>query len=368
MKNGTICILGVIVVALGIGIVLWSQKKSPETPASLAAVTNKRSSNMAVQSQSQSTIASPSPAPAPGVGAGSPRKFSEMRVLERNAILDKIAKQDLPSILQAMLDAARVEQDPMKQMHLQSVLSDALRLKSPSPEFLNQVKAFVADSSNSRFERQLVIGALRSAATKETVDLMIQIATTSADQDIRQSASALASVDQTAGAGEKLSPSFERVWRETNDQNMLFSAAASMGKIGAPSGIELLLDAVLTNDRRDNRLGAAYSGLAEVYLPKAVPPLAARLTNQPPTSAPATLIAPILVNIGDVTAANAVISWLQGQTESAAPLIHNLFEQTRTEKMLIAWTAAIDPAVPFRNEQNREAIRAGLAQYNAGRK
>jgi hypothetical protein len=34
--------------------------------------------------------------------------------------------------------------------------------------------------------------------------------------------------------------------------------------------------------------------------------------------------------------------------------------------MLAAWTAALDPAVSFRNEQNREAIRAGLAAYRAG--
>ena len=36
--------------------------------------------------------------------------------------------------------------------------------------------------------------------------------------------------------------------------------------------------------------------------------------------------------------------------------------------MLKASQAALDPSVPFRSEQNREAIRAGLAQYTTNRK
>lgn len=347
MENRTKRVLGMIVVNLCVGLVLWPQEKLP--PAS------------GVQATFQ-------PAGVTSTAIGPQRKFAEMGVLERNAIKNEIAKQDLPMIFQAMLDAERVEHDPMKQMHLQTVLSGALRLRKPSPEFLEMMRAFVTNNSNSKFERQLLIGALHSAATRETVDLMIQVATTSPDPEIRQSAGALAGAGDLGGAGAKLSPSLERVWRESSNRDMLFSVAVTMAKIGAPSGIELLLTAALATDGKDGRRASAQSALQEAYLPNAVPPLATRLANQSTTSAAAKLIAPILVKIGDATASKAVVGWLELRAENAGPVIQDLIRQrTRSEPMLSAWTAALNPAVPFRNEQNREAIRAGLAAYRAGR-
>ncbi len=104
------------------------------------------------------------------------------------------------------------------------------------------------------------------------------------------------------------------------------------------------------------------------YFPNAVPPLIARLANQSPMSTNAKLVAPILVKIGDAAAGKVVVSWLQNTNENAAPLIEDLIRQrTLGEPMLSIWAAALDPAVPFRSEQNREAIRAGLAAYRADR-
>ena len=364
MKNRNKLILGVLVVLLGIGLALWPQKKSPQPSAGSASVTNQPPTVAPAQAQSQPAIPPAQPAVAPNAAVGSQRKFAAMGVLEADAILDEIAKQDLPSIFQAMLDAGRLDHDLTKQLAIESTLSGAFRLKTPTAEFLEQLRAFIENSSNSKFERDLVIGSLEEAGTKETVDLLLQIANTSTDQETRQAASALAGVGGLGSEGEKLSPSLERTWRESSDQSLLLSVAASMAKIGTPSSIDLLLTAALSTDRRDNRLAAAQSALREVHLPTAVPPLAARLANQPSTSATAQLVAPILVNIGDVTAATAVVNWLQGLSENAAPLIQDLIVQrTRTEPMLAAWAAALNPAVPFRNEQNREVIRAGLAAH-----
>ena len=171
------------------------------------------------------------------------------------------------------------------------------------------------------------------------------------------------------GGGEKLSPMLERVWSESGDQLLLMNVSQEMAKIGAPSGIELLLSSALATDGRDNvRMDISRRALKEIYTPKAVPPLAARLTNQPSTSPAGQLVAPILVRIGDAAASKAVVSWLQERSEDATPLIANLVRQeTRSEAMLAAWAAALDPMMSFRNEQNRKAIRVGLAEYRAGR-
>ncbi len=292
-----------------------------------------------------------------------------MGVLERGAILTEIGKQDLPLIFQAMLDAKRVEQDSRKQMHLQTTFSNALMLKKPSPEFLEQLYGFVTNSANLKFERDLLIGALKGAATKESVELLLRIANNAPDLETRQSAATLSSVGSNSLSEREVLPLLERTWRETSNPTLLRSTAAGMAKIGTPSGIELLLSAALATDDRDKaRQQAAYSALQGVYKGDAVPPLAARLADQPSTSEAVKLVAPILARITDPSASKAMVGWLQGRSENAAPLIHDYIRQRMLgDPFTSAWATALDPAVPFSNEENRKAIREALDAYRAGR-
>ena len=367
MKKKHTFILAALVVLLGVA--LWFHQRVPSSPTRPVdsashppTVDSAIPRRPSVEASSRTEIAPRD--------ANPERKFANMGVLERNAILMEIAKQELPAIFQAMLDAQRSEHDPMKQMGLQTVLAGALKQKTPSPEFLEQLRAFVTNGSNLKFERDLVFGALGSAATPETVKLLAQLATTSPDQKISQAATgSLGTVGEGMGGGEKLSPTLEQVWRESSDPKLLLGAASSMAKIGAPSSIELLLPEALAIDEANKaRIDTARNALQGVYRPDAVPPLADRLANQPSTGATAKLVAPILVKIGDAAAGKAVVSWLQSRDENAGALIQDLtVHRTRSEQMLSAWAAALDPAVPFQNEQNREAIRTGLAAWHANR-
>ena len=292
-----------------------------------------------------------------------------MGVLERSAILDEIAKQDLPAIFQAMLDAKRVEQDSMKRMDLQTTFSNAFLRKKPSPEFQEQMYEFVTNPANSQFERDLLIGALKGAATKESVELLLRIAKTAPEEKMRQSAATLSGVASNSLTERDVLPLLERTWRETSNPTLLRSTAAGMAKIGTPSGIELLLSAALATDDRDKaRQQAAYSALQGVYKGDAVPPLAARLADQPSTSEAVKLVAPILARITDPSASKAMVAWLQGRSENAAPLIHDYIRQRMLgDPFTSAWATALDPAVPFSNEENRKAIREALDAYRAGR-
>jgi len=103
---------------------------------------------------------------------------------DRNAIKEEIGKEDFVSIFQAFVDARRVENDPMKQGDLQSLLAYAMRQKTPPPEFFAQVKAFIADDSNTKLERGMTIGILALAATKESTDLLIYEATSQKDKEL----------------------------------------------------------------------------------------------------------------------------------------------------------------------------------------
>ncbi len=342
-------------------IALWLQKNT------LSAQT--RPVAPAGQPPTVAPAAAPSPTKAAPSTASPKKKFADMGVLEESAIMDEIAKQDLPAIFKAMLDAKRVEHDSMKQMDIRETLAGALKRKKPHPEFLEQMYEFITNSANSDFERKLLVGALESAATKETVDLLVRVANTSTEKEIKDMASTLSGVGSNNLSNPEVLPVLERTWRETSNPILLRSTASGMAKIGTPSGIELLISAALaTGDQDKARWVAAQSALQKVFKRSAVPPLAARLADQPPTSEAVMLVAPILARIGDATASKALVDWLQGRPENAAPIIHDLIRQRwLDDPFQSAWPAALDPAVPFKNEENRKAIREALDAYRAGR-
>jgi len=369
MKTNHQIILGAFVVLLGVAIALWLQNDPPSESPQTGNSPSQTATVAAEPVKAPPTVHALDPVPATNASVTAQKKFNEMDVLARIAIKDEIAKQDLPAIFQAMIDAKRVEQDSRKQMHLKTTFANALSQKTPTPEFLEQLYGFVTNDANSPFERQLVIGALQSAATKETVDLLLRVARSAQEQKIRESAGSLAGVGAGGRGGPELSPALERVWRESGNPKLLMSTASSMARIGAPSGIELLLSAALATDDRDKaRQVAAHAALQQVYQRDAAPPLAARLANQPPTSEVVKLVAPILARTNGPAGQEALVSWLQSRSENAAPLVHDLIrQQIRTDPFESAWAKALDPAVSFTNEENRKAIREALDAYRAGR-
>jgi HEAT repeat protein len=243
-----------------------------------------------------------------------------------------------------------------------------LQKRPPDAEFYAQLQKFIADDSNSRNERgELLLNILGIPQTKESLDLLIQTATTSPDEGIRNTAiSAIRSINLCK---EELSPALELVWQDSHDQYLLIATAVAMAKVGAPSGIKLLLSSALATDpQSDQRKQAALNALPEARNPHAVPILTDLLANQPPTSESSKLASSILAEMVFPVAAKSLVNWLQTADASAAPLALSYAVNARTPTLLQACQAALDPSVPFRSEQNREAIRTGLAQRQAGYK
>lgn len=353
-------------VVLGAAAFWWSNRPVPSSE-------NPAHSNNKPPSAT-SAVVSPPPAPArsepantPDTGASRQKKFADMSARESRAILEEIRKLDFASIMSAWLDAGRVEHDPTKQSSIVSIWSTAMREKKPSLEVYENMKAFIADRSNSGFERGQLIGVLAAAATKEAAGLLIYQATTQTEKELKDSA--ISSISNLGGGGsrEYLPPMIEPLWRESNDAKLLKAVAIAMAQEGAPSCIELLLPAAAAPDGQDDvRRDAAVWALTKVYTKNAVPPLAAALDANPLGSRTHTLAFTTLTQLFDETAALALMRWLQAADSRAAPLASQWIAQARHIPQLQAAEAALNPAVPFRSEQNREAIRAGLAAYRAG--
>lgn len=287
-----------------------------------------------------------------------------MGVLERGAVVGEILKQDLPSIFSAMLDAERVEHDSMKQLAIRTAFAGVLRQRTPSPEFFTQLRDFIGNSSNPAFERHLLIGALGSAGTTETTNFLISLVTSLSNKEMIGSAAG--SIGETLDQNhENLAPAIERLWRESSDQGVVKAMSFTMARIGAASSIELLLSAAL-DGKDDMRKRAAWDALQTTTIamlnPHAVPPLAARLVNQPPNSATSSFVRSVLAKMTIPEATQAMVAWLQTADASAAPLVHDYVLDTQNPAF---WKAALAPSVPFRSEQNRAAIHAALVEYQA---
>lgn len=310
-------------------------------------------------------VASDQPDTVSNAADPSRRRFIDMSARESIAIMQQIKTTDPDTLFELFLDAGRIEQDPLKQSALQGKLSLAIKAQVPSPEFMEKMKEFVMDTANSHLERGLVVSAFASAHSYEGSEFVLWAATSRTDPEMKRSAARL--IGNLGGAQPYLPPMIEPLWKKSNDTDMLNAVAKAMAREAAPSSIELLLPAASAPEGRDDaRRSAAAWALKKVFRKDAVPVLAAALEDFPVGNNMNALALATLSQIGDESAAQTVINWFQDADSSASPLVAGWLAKANFKSHLKAAEAALDPSVPFRSEDNREAIREALAAQRAG--
>jgi len=308
---------------------------------------------------------SPSSTAQPDASVQSQPKFSEMKVQDRNAILNEIGKQDVTAIMQSWINAGRAEHDSTKQLMIRSLLVGAIRQKT-APDLLAQMKAFIADGSNTVRERQGMIAVVGGAATLESESLLIDETRILANKDLRDSA-----IGELGRLGESknenLTPALEQLWTTSHDQQLLGSVAKAMAGIGKTSSIQMLLDASFGPQDKDNRKGAAFGALDDIDSSKAVPPLATLFNKSAPGTLEFQMSGDILVKIGDAPATQAIISRLKNLDDIDPAQVKKWTQDAQTTTLRKALTAAADPSVPFRNDKIRQIIQTTLEEHNRSR-
>jgi len=292
------------------------------------------------------------------------RKFSDMTARETIDIMRQIKATDAEELLQLFRDAGRIDEDPMKQSALHGKLTGALREKKYPPDFIERMKRFVMDESNSKLERGSIISAFAGARTKEGVEFILWVVANHTDMEVR--GGAVSNIRALGGSQPYLPSLIEPIWKESNEADLLKAVAEAMAREAAPSSIELLLPAAAAPDRKDDvRRSAALRAMTKIYRVDAVPPLESALNNAPPGSKMNVIALSTLGQIGDKSASQAVISWLQTADKSAAPFVAKWIGKAGGLGQLPAAEAALNPSVPFRSEENREALRAAIAARRA---
>jgi hypothetical protein len=298
------------------------------------------------------------------------RTFASLSVLERSAFLEDIGKQEALAIFAVMLRAGQEGKGHSKQLAIQSVLSNAIRNQAPGAIFFEQMEVFVRDDSNTTFERELVVGALAASRTPESAKLLLKLAVSLQDQDLKRAVLQGIKSVGVGGRDEQIAPLLESVWRDTEDSEVLRVVSIAMTEIGAPNSIDMLLNAVIQNTTRDDtRALIARSALeyTTILNPNAVPSLKIVLSKNPPETEVGKLAADALVRMSDYAAANALLAWMQSADGESSPLVTNYILRSRHPAQLEVWDAALDSSIQFRSEKIREAIRRGLVEYRRSR-
>jgi hypothetical protein len=302
----------------------------------------------------------------PATSAVTGRKFGKMAEPEIQDFIEQLEKQPFPAILQAGIDADSLENDESKTRYIfLDALPEAMKKRLPGQAFLEQLKRLINNNDASESERLFSIDALGRAQRQETAALLLELAaTTRSDPTMHWEVGD--AISELGRAGEKFIPLLEQQWHDPNndhDRQMLAQLAHGMVLADSPSSLELLLDAALMPDGKDDvRKQAANRALdpGRISNLKSILPLAARLSADDPTSEASQLASFMLLNVKGPAATQALVAWMQKVGDDAAPLARQLALGSLEPKI---WEAALKPEVPFHSEKVRAAIRAGLDAF-----
>ena len=302
-----------------------------------------------------------------GISSGGKHRYSDLSFMERNALLRQIEKLSPAEVFKIWREAGESEHDQLKQGDVATKLATVLRNAKSDPATIGQLRVFISNPANSSHDRSQLIGVLSAAGTSETVDVLLDTAKSLTDAQLRVDAIGAVGRIGDHGSGVDVAPNLERTWTESTDQNLLIAVAEAMAKTGAPTSIEKLLESSLNDEAPEgSRKIAAAAALADVYKNSAVPAVASFLAMHTSSNNATKLAGDILVNIGDQSAAAALVGWLEVAGDDAADLANAWVLKTRTPAFLQAWADISTHAATFRSEKVRLAIQAGMAQYRAG--
>ncbi|HWZ94413.1 MAG TPA: hypothetical protein VNW30_04395 [Opitutaceae bacterium] len=202
-------------------------------------------------SPAQARAESSSQINASGASAATGRKFEKMAESEIQDFRTQLEKQPFPTILQAGIDADRLEHDERKTSDIFLVaLPEAMKKRPPDQAFLEQLKAAITNKDTPEVERDSLIAALGRAQREETAAILLELAaTTRSDPNMHYDV--VNAIGELGQAGEKFTPLLENQWfspDNDHDQRMLYRVARGMAEAGGLSSIELLLDAALAPD------------------------------------------------------------------------------------------------------------------------
>lgn len=299
------------------------------------------------------------------------KAFMDLTLEERQGVLDSLSQQSSAQILNAWLELAHDKEDIGKLEAVSRILSNSLHSDDPHEAEYAQLKAFAFDSSGDTEQKLAAIRLLGRIATPNSLAILLDLFHQNPDPTIQEAV--LAQIKHTADerwegrSHMELSPLLETEFSKTDSNSKEFQIlASSISKIGAPTGINLLLENILTQSLTKSRSAGidddptAYliAVLKKVDNPANIPMLKKNLTvAQSPDDLLLVLSGNILVSIGGRDALSPVLDWAKSSDDDASQLIESWIYQVKdTESMELLKQTSLD----FKRPENAAAFQAGL--------
>jgi pimeloyl-ACP methyl ester carboxylesterase len=251
-----------------------------------------------------------------------------------------------------------------------AALAERLR-ESGNETIYHEITGLLQQPELPMEQKAAVIDLLREIATPKSLGLLLETASSASDPRLRKAATqGIARIGDNrwdARFHEELSPLLESAWSDGDikDKALLTAVALSMAKIGAPNGVDLLLNTLSekTSMQEDSRLAGAVMALGEIHNPGAVPVLSQRLQRHSMDEPVFKISGETLAKLGSPEATQVLLDWARNAPAEAAPLLGAWFQGMHDSDSIRLLREAVSKDKHFQSPKVREAIAPVLKQY-----
>lgn len=248
------------------------------------------------------------------------------------------------------------------------IVKDALSYKleteiKTNKDTYSEVSKSLSDSSNSSDEYKIsTINVLGSTHSKESLSQLLKILYDKNSSEIKIAAcNAIVNMASDIPQHEELSPLLEEAYGRVEDAVYKGYISITLAKIGAPSGIKLLIQNAIKNGLNSIE---AYD-LNEVRNLNAIPILAHGLRGQSINDTELLLSGNTLAEMGQPDATDVIITWARNVGADKASLVKVWLSKVRDEASLKIINDSLNGDLHFKSTDIKNAIKETLDEYNA---
>lgn len=312
--------------------------------------------------------------------ASQPLNEMEQRFSERTAFEQRLQKEstgELLSRLETLWRQTESSSRPSEEKAL-SKIALTLALHSGDENFnasaFQKLSALLRDNALPITAKMEIAAILGSVQTPQSVQLLLTEYQQSNDNELRESlAKQIERTGDNLWGGpfhDDLSAPLETAWpRAKDDPTLANSAAVGLAKVGAASGVQLLVDDVLRtgqtvqglNDIKDAQGEAAFLALVKIRNPNAIPILSAGLLNANSSEVNQYVCGLSLASMGRGEATQVLLQWAVTATDEDVAWAEQWFGKLRDTASFDMIAAALNQTtgVAFNSAKIRNAVALG---------
>ena len=253
--------------------------------------------------------------------------------------------------------------DDLPQLPIVSaILAERLR-ESPDRAIYQDIAGLLRQDGLTLEKKAALVDLLREIATAEALTLLLETARNASGSPLYIAVlQGIARIGDNRWDGrfhEELSPLLEAAWSNKGIEDRAFFSAVvqAAAKVGAPSGVDLLLNTVAskTLDTTHQRQAIAFSAIQKVRNPDAVSVLADWFRQYSMGEAAFEASGMALARVGSPAATQVLLDWAQGAPAEASSRVRTWFKgihDTASVQLLRASLASKD----FKSSEVREVV------------